>query len=62
MPESTGTLYVLADTRMNVGERIKELLFLLSPAAHQISEVSEQVGDFGGNREGEDPAKGICVC
>ena len=35
---------------------------LLSPAAHQVSEVSEQVGDPGGNGEGEDPAEGVCFC
>ena len=39
-----------------------ELSSLFSPAAHQVSEVSEQVGDFGGNREGEDRAEGICFC
>lgn len=35
---------------------------LLSPAAHQVSEVSEQVGDPGGNGEGEDPAEGVRFC
>lgn len=43
-------------------EQLSELPCCFSPAAHQVTEVSEQVGDPGGNREGEDPAEGVCFC
>lgn len=50
------TLHVLEDNEKS------KFASLLSPAAHQVSEVSEQVGDPGGNREGEDPAEGVRFC
>lgn len=59
MPECQSgleTLHVLE------GDEKSKLPSLLSPAAHQVSEISKQVGDPGGNREGEDPAEGVRFC